>query len=82
MSHPLLPGKRVRSGAEVRGNRGPGGNIEHRGGGALATRCGGTAGDSEKVDQLVLHGDHGFRGGDPIGGRGGHVFHEVSHSFG
>jgi len=42
--------------------RGSGGYIEHRGRGFPFAGSGGATGDSEEVNQLVLHGDHGLGG--------------------
>lgn len=63
-----------------RGGRGA--HVKDRGGGALSTSCGGAAGNPEKVNQLVLQGDHGPGGGDSFLGRGGGVFDQFAHRLG
>ena len=63
--------------AEIRRDRAGGAYVEERGGGLPFSRCGGTAGDPEKVNQLVLNRDHRLGGGDSLFGRGGRVFGNV-----
>ncbi len=57
--------------------RGGGGHVEHRGAGFTFAGSGGATGDSKKIDELVLHRDHGLGGGDSIWGRGAWILGEV-----
>jgi hypothetical protein len=73
----VFPDAGIAGSTEIR--RGTGGaHVEDRGGGALSTSCGGSAGNPEEVNQLVLHRYDSASGGDPVGGRGGPIAGEVT----
>lgn len=59
--------------------RGGGGDVEHWGAELPLSSGGGATGDSEEIDQLILHRDHGFGGGDAFIGRRGRILGEVAH---
>ena len=56
---------------------GGGGDVEHWGAELPLSSGGGATGDSEEVNQLILHRDHGFGGGDAIWGRCAWILGEV-----
>jgi len=55
------------------------GNVQSRGGRALAIRCGRAAGPANQFQQLVLNRDQGFRSSDPIRRRRPRVLGELRH---
>ena len=57
---------------------GGGGHVEHWGGLLAFAGSGGATGDSEEIDQLILHRDYGPGSGDPIRSRCSTIAGEIS----